>query len=86
MPPLFADMIGMAAATLTTLCWLPQAIRILRTRDTKAISLTTQAAFAGGITLWFVYGMLIGSWPVIIANAITLVLVGAILVLKIVHG
>ncbi len=86
MPPLLADTIGMSAATLTTLCWLPQAIRILRTRDTKALSLTTQAAFAGGITLWFVYGLLIGSWPVIIANAITLVLVGAILVLKIVHG
>ncbi len=86
MPPLLADSIGMAAATLTTLCWLPQAIRILRTRDTHAISLTTQTAFASGIALWFVYGMLIGSWPVIIANAVTLVLVGAILVLKIVHG
>ncbi|MGO9006077.1 MAG: SemiSWEET transporter [Beijerinckiaceae bacterium] len=86
MPPLLADTIGMAAATLTTLCWLPQAIRILRTRDTHAISLTTQTAFAGGIALWLVYGLLIGSWPVIIANALTLVLVGAILVLKIVHG
>jgi MtN3 and saliva related transmembrane protein len=76
----------MAAATLTTLCWLPQAIRILRTRDAHAISLATQTTFAGGITLWFVYGLLIGSWPVIIANALTLVLVGAIIVLKIVHG
>ena len=86
MPFYLADMIGMMAAILTTLCWLPQAVRIVRTRDTHAISLITQTAFAGGISLWFVYGLLIGSWPVILSNAVTLVLVGAILVLKIVHG
>jgi len=86
MPPFLADAVGMAAATLTTLCWLPQAIRILRTRDTRAISLVTQLVFAGGITLWLVYGLLIGSWPVIVSNVLTLVLVGAIIILKIVHG
>jgi MtN3 and saliva related transmembrane protein len=86
MPPLLADAIGMAAATLTTLCWLPQAIRILRTRDTRAISLVTQVTFAGGLTLWLTYGVLIESWPVIVSNVLTLVLVGAIIVLKIVHG
>jgi MtN3 and saliva related transmembrane protein len=81
-----ADTIGMMAATLTTLCWLPQAWRILRTRDTKAISLTTQAIFGCGIVLWFAYGLLIGSWPIILSNAVTIVLVGAILILKIRHG
>jgi MtN3 and saliva related transmembrane protein len=82
MPSLFADAVGMAAATLTTLCWLPQAIRILRTRDTRAISLVTQVTFAGGLTLWLTYGVLIGSWPVIVSNILTLVLVGAIIILK----
>jgi len=84
--PYLADMVGMMAAMLTTLCWLPQALRILRTRDTKAISLATQAAFACGIALWLAYGLLIGSWPVILSNSVTFVLVGAIIVLKIRHG
>jgi MtN3 and saliva related transmembrane protein len=84
--PYLADTVGMIAATLTTLCWLPQAAQILRTRDTKAISLTMQVAYACGIALWLAYGLLIVSWPVIIANALTLVLVCAILFLKIKHG
>jgi MtN3 and saliva related transmembrane protein len=86
MPPYLVETIGMAAATLTTLCWLPQAIRILRTRDTRAISLLTQTAFAGGVALWFVYGVLIGSWPVIISNVVTFALVGTIIALKLIHG
>jgi MtN3 and saliva related transmembrane protein len=86
MPPYLADVIGMTAATLTTLCWLPQTILILRTRDTRAISLATQSTFACGVALWLAYGLLIGSWPVIISNAITLILVGAIVALKIFHG
>jgi len=86
MPPYLADVIGAMAATLTTLCWLPQTILILRTRDTRAISLATQSGFACGIALWLAYGLMISSWPVIIANALTLVFVGAIIVLKIVHG
>ena len=81
--PYLADTIGTIAATLTTLCWLPQAVQILRTRDTKAISLTMQVAYACGIALWLAYGLMIVSWPVIIANALTLILAGAIVVLKI---
>ena len=76
------ELVGGCAATVTTLCWVPQALRILRTRDTRAISLVTQAAF----TLWLVYGLLIESWPVTIANVITLVIVGAILALKLRYG
>jgi MtN3 and saliva related transmembrane protein len=86
MPLYLVEAVGIIAATLTTLCWLPQAVRILRTRDTKAISLATQATFAGGITLWFAYGVLIGSWPVIVSNAITFVLISAIIALKLAHG
>lgn len=80
------ELVGASAAAVTTLCWVPQAIRILRTRDTRAISLISQAAFTLGIALWLMYGLLIGSWPVTIANAVTLVLVGAILVLKLRYG
>ena len=80
------EAVGMAAAALTTLCWVPQAVRILRTRDTRSISLHAQAAFALGVALWLAYGLLIGSWPVIIANAISFLLVFAILVMKIRYG
>ncbi len=76
------ETLGMAAAALTTLCWVPQAFRILRTRDTRSISLAAQAAFAAGVALWLAYGLLIGSWPVILANAVTLVLALAILAMK----
>ncbi len=82
----FVEILGLAAATLTTLCWLPQAIRTIRTRDTRAISLITQCAFSAGVLLWLFYGLLIGSTPLMLANAITFVLVATILVLKIRYG
>ena len=80
------ESIGMAAACFTTLCWAPQAIRILRTRDAKSISLVTQGAFACGIALWLVYGLLLESWPIIISNSVTLLLVLSILMLKLRFG
>lgn len=84
--PFTVEAIGLVAASFTTLCWIPQAVRTLRTRDTRSISLITQAAFTTGIALWLVYGLLIGSWPVILANAVTFVLVFAILLLKLRYG
>ena len=63
------ELLGFAAATLTTLCWLPQAWHTIRTRDTRAISLWTQVFFALGIVLWLVYGLMLTSWPLIGANA-----------------
>ncbi|MFN3689010.1 SemiSWEET family sugar transporter [Salinarimonas sp.] len=80
------EIVGMIAAVLTTLCWLPQAARTIRTRDTRALSLSTQAVFAAGVALWLVYGIGLGSWPIIAANAVTLVLVSTILALKIRYG
>ena len=76
----------MTAAFITTLCWIPQAIRILRTRDTRAISFVTQATFTIGVGMWLVYGLLIGSVPVVAANAVTLVIVASILGMKIYFG
>jgi len=84
--PAFIDILGTIAATLTTLCWVPQAWRTIRTRETRAISLWTQSVFTFGIALWLVYGVLIQSWPLIGANAISLVLVGLILAMKIRYG
>ncbi|KUL95485.1 hypothetical protein DK26_10120 [Bosea sp. WAO] len=86
MQPALIETLGFAAATLTTLCWLPQAVQTIRTRDTRAISLWTQAMFASGIVLWLVYGLLIASWPLIGANAISLCLVSVILAMKLRHG
>jgi MtN3 and saliva related transmembrane protein len=84
--PLIIELIGAAAATLTTICWLPQAIRVIRTRETRAISFPAYAAFAAGLTLWLAYGLLLGSLPLIVANTITLALVLVILALKLRHG
>ncbi len=80
------EFLGFIAATLTTLCWLPQAWHTVRTRDTRAISLWTQIFFALGIILWLVYGLLLMSWPLIGANAVTLVPVLVILTMKLRHG
>ena len=81
--PIPADMIGMFAAIITTLCWIPQALHLLRTRETKSISLASQTSFALGLSLWLAYGVMIESWPIILANAFTLMIIGMILALKI---
>jgi MtN3 and saliva related transmembrane protein len=80
------NLIGYIAATCTTLCWLPQAVRTIRTRDTKAISLWTQSLFALGLALWLIYGIFSMSIPVVVANAVTLPLVLIIVVMKIRYG
>ncbi len=86
MSPALIEAIGIVAAILTTLCWVPQAIKVIRTRHTRDLSLIAQAAFAAGVLLWLIYGVLIVSWPLIIANAITLAVATTILALKLRHG
>lgn len=78
--------IGLAAAFVTTVCWLPQAIRIIRTRETRAISLAAYGAFAFGIVLWLAYGLLQGDLPLILANTVTLGLQLTIIGLKLRYG
>lgn len=80
------ELIGSLAALITTLAWLPQIIKILRDRRTHDISLITNAALATGVFLWFVYGIFIGAWPVIIANGVTLLFIITILGLKLRFG
>ncbi|MFZ4533305.1 MAG: SemiSWEET transporter [Alsobacter sp.] len=86
MSPALIEGIGSLAAIITTLCWVPQAIRVIRTRETRAISLVAQVSLLVGIALWLVYGVLLGSQPLIWANIVTFVLVGTIVVLKLRYG
>ncbi|MEY3749862.1 MAG: hypothetical protein RLZZ186_281 [Cyanobacteriota bacterium] len=71
--------LGYAAASFTTLSFIPQAIKTLRTGDTRGISLRMYALFTLGIALWGIYGLLTGDGPLIVANAITLMAAGLIL-------
>jgi MtN3 and saliva related transmembrane protein len=48
------DIIGIAGATLTTLCWLPQALKVIREKETRALSLPATGAFTAGVILWLV--------------------------------
>ncbi len=79
-------LIGLAAASLTTISFLPQAYRSLRTRDTRGISLGMYALFTLGIALWLIYGILIHDLPVTLANGVTLVLALVVLALKLRYG
>ncbi|MEI9803124.1 MAG: SemiSWEET transporter [Pseudolabrys sp.] len=80
------DTVGITGAALTTLCWLPQALKVMREKDTRALSLPATAAFTIGIALWLVYGVAIGDWPLIGSNAVTLVLMAPILAMKVKYG
>ena len=81
-----ATIIGYFAGTLTTVAYLAQVLRTLKHRRTKDISLGMYLMLCTGIGLWLAYGIFIHSWPVIIANAVTLVLSGTVLVMKIRFG
>ena len=73
---------GYVAATLTTLSFLPQAIKTVRTRDARGISLGMYVVFTIGVMFWLAYGIVLHSWPMIIANVVTLGLSATILALK----
>ncbi|MEM7766999.1 MAG: SemiSWEET transporter [Pseudomonadota bacterium] len=77
------DTIGLVAAFLTTAAFLPQALMVLRTGRTEAISLAMYLMFTAGVGAWLGYGVLIGLLPVMVANAITLMLAVLILAMKV---
>lgn len=77
------DWIGYCAGFLTTASFLPQAALTLRTRDVNGISLGMYAAFTAGVALWLVYGVVLGAWPIILPNAVTLALAATILWMKV---
>jgi MtN3 and saliva related transmembrane protein len=80
------EWIGYIAAALTTLSFVPQAAKTIRSRDTSGISLGMYVVFIIGVACWFGYGILLGSWPMILANAVTFLLAAVILGLKLRHG
>lgn len=77
-----SEFIGYLAAGLTTASFLPQAWQTYRTRDVRSISLLMYSVFTLGVALWLVYGLLLGAWPVVVANTITLGLAASILGMK----
>ena len=78
--------IGLVAAVCTTSAFVPQVVKILRTRRTKDLSLLMYVILSTGIALWLVYGIFIIDWPLILANAVSLALVLPILLLKVKNG
>ena len=80
------DYTGYAAALCTTSAYLPQVLRVWRTRSTKDISLRMFLVLVTGIALWLTYGLWKGEMPLIVANGITLVLASTILFFKLKHG
>lgn len=82
----WATVVSAIAATLTTVAFLPQALHIIRRKDTRAISLTMYSVFASGVAFWLAFGIMIWNWPMMIANTITLVLTVTILGMKLRYG
>jgi len=80
------EAIGAAGAALTTLCWVPQTIKIIREADTRAISLPGTMLCVFGVLLWLIYGLAILDPPLIGSSIVTLAMTTVILVLKIRHG
>ena len=77
------ETIGLLAATLTTASFVPQVLKVWRTKEVKNLSLTMYSAMLAGVILWFTYGILIDSISIILANIITAILVSCIIYFRI---
>ena len=75
--------IGLIAAACTTFSYVPQAVKTIKTKNTKSLSLIMYVIMTVGIVLWLSYGILLRDLPIIIANTVTLIFSGIILILKI---
>ena len=80
------DVLGYVAAVLTSGAFVPQAVKTIRTRDTRAISLWMYVVFTTGVGFWLAYGVALESWPIILANTVTVLLAAIILALKLRYG
>lgn len=79
------EILGLVAATLTTIAFVPQVYRAWKHKSTKDVSLAMYLVLSIGLALWLMYGLFINSVPVILANAITLLLVLSMVLLKLKH-
>ncbi|HNW15229.1 MAG TPA: SemiSWEET transporter [bacterium] len=80
------SLIGIAAAICTTVSFVPQVLKTIKTGQTKDISLSMYLIFTTGIVLWLIYGIMIRDLPIILANTVTVVLTSIVVVLKIRNG
>jgi MtN3 and saliva related transmembrane protein len=85
MTPAPHELIGYLAAILTTASFVPQALKSWRSRNLAGVSLLMYSMFTVGVALWLAYGIFLGSWPIILANAVTFVLAAVVLTLKLIH-
>ncbi|WP_317204740.1 SemiSWEET transporter [Janthinobacterium sp.] len=76
------DYLGYAAAVCTTCSFIPQVHLVWRARSAEGVSLGMYLIMTVGVALWLCYGLLIGAWPVVIANALTLLLAASVLLMK----
>lgn len=79
----FYEILGLIAATLTTISFLPQVYKTWKTKDTQGLSLTMYSVFFVGIILWLIYGIHLDSLPMIMANSITALLSLFLLIMKV---
>ena len=82
----WTTILGLLAGTLTTAAFFPQLLKTWKSKSADDVSLGMLITFCIGVLLWLVYGLAIGSVPVIAANVVTLLLAGAILMLKLRYG
>jgi MtN3 and saliva related transmembrane protein len=82
----WSDLMGYCAAVLTTVSFVPQAWLTFRTRNVQGISLVMYSSFTLGVALWLGYGLVMRAWPLVVANAVTLVLALSILFMKLRFG
>lgn len=82
---MLTTIIGLLAGALTTIAFLPQAIKTWKTKSAKDISLGMYLIFCTGVILWLIYGILISDLPVILANSVTLVFALSILYFKLAY-
>jgi MtN3 and saliva related transmembrane protein len=83
---MLVTVIGAAAGTLTTAAYLPQVLKVWRSRSAGDISLQMYILMVAGSVLWVTYGLMLMAWPVIIANAVSLLFTAIILTWKIRYG
>ena len=77
-----AHLLGFIAGTLTTVAFVPQVVRVWRSRSTHDISAAMFSIFSAGVVCWLLYGVYLRSWPIIVANVVTLALCTVILYFK----
>ncbi|MFN7163397.1 MAG: SemiSWEET family sugar transporter [Hyphomonas sp.] len=78
----YVTLIGYAAATFSMVSFAPQAWKVIRSGDTRSISLLTYLVTVAGFALWLTFGLLKSEWPLVVSNAVCLCLSGLILIMK----